>query len=182
MEKNLRKSAISIILFQRNAFLCISIFLLIAVIALTIVSLKKETITIFEPPKEKFDLKAAEKEALYVTHLILNRTPRNWDAQDDALFSWVAPDYAIPLKAKLEEGKRKILEHQKIYEWEARESNVEIVNPQTLRVYIKGVLQVFIPKNENSKQLVEKQKVKYLLVFTSDHGKLLLKSFTKEKL
>ncbi|NGX50724.1 MAG: hypothetical protein K1060chlam2_00574 [Chlamydiae bacterium] len=182
MERALRKSAISVIVFQRNVFLCVSVFLLISVVALAVIAFKQETITIFKAPEQKIDLQAAEKEALYVTHLILNRSPSNWERQNEALFQWVSPDYAIPFRAKLKREKLKTLQHQKTYEWEALSSRLEVVDAHTIRTFVEGKLHVYIPKNEGTKQLIEKQNVKYLLIFSSSEGKLLLKSFTKENL
>ena len=181
MDSRIEKSAHSSLVIQRNLFLSLSFFLVVVVVCLSVVAIRKETITLFKSPAVKVDPSALEDQAHYLAHLILNRSPSTWQAQNVALVDWLTPSFKIPFGAYLGEWKESLIKEKKGFEWELKDSSVEMISNKRARVFVSGELSSYIPTHNGNKQLVEKKTKDYLLDFVIVEGKPLLNNFEKQE-
>lgn len=174
MLKNLQESSPKTLLLQRNLFLVLSVFLALALFALSAVSFKKESITLFRAPQTKIDPLSIEKQGCYLAHLILSQSPETFSRQTDSLFEWVAPSFHLPLKRRLRKAKEKMTLENKSFEWELKDSAVELKDKNRATVFLTGELKAYIPTHEGNKRLIEKKSRSYRLEFAVSEGKPLL--------
>ena len=180
MREAIKKSSLAQLVMQRNLLLFMCILLFFTTLALTVLATRQKTITLFETPKTTLDLKGAESQAQFLTYLILNRSKRNIQEQEATLYHWVDPQFVIPLKTALQKFQNEIEENGSNFEWTLQDSILDKLDETHVRVFLKGTLSLFLPIQNNQKQLVNEEQCTYLVDLILKNGKLLLKDFHKE--
>lgn len=179
MERDIAKSAQSLLVLQRNLFLFIAVIFLLSTLSLSIVAIKKETITLFEKPKLKIDAHSIEQKAAFIAHLVLQRSPATWTAQDRVLLEETAPSFLSPFRAFLKQGYDKMMAEQKSFDWHLQESAIDLSDPVRPKVFLTGELKAYIPSHKGEKQLVETRSKSYVVEFVIEEGKCLLTAFAR---
>ncbi|MEM7174344.1 MAG: TraE/TraK family type IV conjugative transfer system protein [Chlamydiota bacterium] len=181
MKKEIAKSAQAFLVLQRNLFLFIAVVFFFSTIALSIVALKKETITLFEKPKQKIDAHSIEQKAAYVAHLVLQRSPATWMAQDRVLLEEAAPSFLSPFRTFLKQAYEQMKKEQKSFDWVLKDTAIDLSDPLHPKVFLEGNLKAYIPSHNGEKQLVEEHSKSYLVEFVVENGKCLLAGFSKRE-
>ena len=181
MKKGIAKNAQSVLVLQRNLFLFVAVVFLLSTVALSIVVLRKETVTFFEKPKEKIDPHSIQQKAAYLAHLILQRSPATWISQDRVLLEETAPSFLAPFRRFLKQAYEQMAKEQKSFDWNLQESDIDLSDFSRPRVYLTGELKAYIPSHNGEKQLVEAQPKSYLVEFIVKDGKCLLAGFAKRE-
>ena len=101
MKTETKKTSIAMIMMQRNLLFFRCIFFFMTTLALTVIAVRKESITLFQEPKTKLDLPGAKSQAEFLSHLILNRSSSSVREQDNILLPWVNPPYSFEFKKHL---------------------------------------------------------------------------------
>jgi hypothetical protein len=175
-----KKSSIAIIMMQRNLLFFMCIFFFVTTLAVTILAVRKESITLFQAPEVKLDLSGAKAQAEFLSHLILNRSVLNAKEQDEHLLPWIDPIYSFDFKKHLKRMSKQMEENQITFEWTLLDSTLEKLDDFAVRVYLNGNLSLYLPLQDQKKQLVEEELATLVMDLSLKNGKLLLNNFNKE--
>lgn len=180
MKTETKKSSIAMIMMQRNLLFFMCIFFFMTTLALTVIAVRKESITLFQAPETKLDLTGAKSQAEFLSHLILNRSSLSAQEQDTSLLPWVDPPYSFEFKKHLIQMAKQMEENQINFEWSLLDSTIEKVNDHIVRVYLNGNLALYLPVQDQKKQLVQEECATFVMDLSLKNGKLLLNNFNKE--
>lgn len=179
MKTEVKKSSLAMLVMQRNFLLCLSLFLLVTTLCLSLVALRRESITLFKAPETKLDLSGAQSQGEFLTHLILNRSLASASSQNDTLYPWIDPSYLFTLKQSLEQQKQEMERTHTTFEWTLLDSTIESLDNAHVRIFLEGMLSAYLPIQEGKKQLIQQEKTAYILDLHLKNGKLLLTHFRK---
>lgn len=180
MKTETKKTSIAMIMMQRNLLFFMCIFFFMTTLALTVITVRKESITLFQEPETKLDLPGSKSQAEFLSHLILNRSSSSAQEQDNTLLPWVDPPYSFEFKKHLIQMAKQMEENQINFEWSLLDSTIEKVNDHMLRVYLNGNLALYLPVQDQKKQLVQEERATFVMDLSLKNGKLLLNNFNKE--
>lgn len=136
--------------FQRNAFLAISFCLAVSLIAISFfLFFKQERIVVVPQNLEKaiwvqgsrVSPSYLEQQALFLSQLLLNKTPQTVKEQNLQLLRFASPEFFGDLKEKLEQEQKKILEQGSSFVFFLKSSEVF---PEKMQVNLTGERQVYL--------------------------------------
>ena len=136
--------------FQRNAFLSISFCLAVSLIALSFfLFFKQEKIVVIPQNLEKaiwvqgskVSPSYLEQQSLFLSQLLLNKTPQTVKDQNLQLLRFACPEFFGDLKEKLEQEQKKILEQGSSFVFFLKMAEVF---PENMQVKLTGERHVYL--------------------------------------
>lgn len=179
MKTFVKETSLSILVMQRNVLFVVCLLLLLSTLALTVVSLRKESITFFEAPELSLDLEEAKKQGEFLAHLLLHRSSHTQKESEETLLAWVDPSFIFSLKEGLKKDREEMQKNHIFFAWTLSDSAVEKLDPFHVRVFVKGILSLYLPIQQGKKQLMQEEEKTYVLDLALKNGKLLLVNFQK---
>lgn len=178
------KDNIKKLVAQRNIFLCFSALLSVAVILLATLLFTKKERTILVPLSGaslwigdgKASVSYLEKMGVFLSDLLLNRTPSDVEWKNQTILEHVHPHFYHQIKKTLTRDKEDIIKHQQTFVFQAERSFVEESNRAFV---IEGNALVLVSKNGQTPVCSQKDRRTYRLGFQCKNGKVLLVSLTR---
>jgi len=180
LEKNIKK-----LVSQRNSFLFFSAVLAFAVVLLCILLFSKsERIVVVPTNGASFWLEEkrvsngyVEKMGLFLSDLLLNRSPSDIDKKNQIILDYVHPSFFHDFRKNLIQEKESVLKGNQSYFFRPEHSYVASEDV----FVIEGEFLVFVGKNGDVPFCAQQSRKKYTLGFCCQNGKLLLTSLKKEE-
>lgn len=182
MEMKAYKKGIEKIHYQRNVFAVFGAILLISNLLLVVfLFYKRERVVIVPPTVEKeFWVEGSflspsylEQFGLFLSQLLLNKSPESVSLQNKILMRYVSPAYSPVFGRALEKEKEEMMQQKLSYLFFP--SKVQVV-PKIKQVILEGERVVYLGEEEFMKELQ-----KYMLNFDFINGALFLKELKKEE-
>lgn len=136
--------------FQRNAFLAISFCLAVSLIAISFFLFFKQERIVVVPQNidkaiwvqgSKVSPSYLEQQSLFLSQLLLNKTPQTVKDQNLQLLRFASPEFYGDLKEKLEQEQKKILEQGASFVFFLKTSEVFL---DKMQVKLTGERQVYL--------------------------------------
>lgn len=187
MEEKTFKNKITTLASQRNVLAFCVLALSVAVIKLCFTVQSKEERVVVVPtmgPSFWLEKSRVSKDYLstmgiFLSDLLLTRTPSDVRWKNEQILGHAHPRFYSQLKRALSEEKETIRASQSTFLFEA--SHLYPIE-KDLQFIIEGVQKTYIEKTGKGKPLVHAQKLKYILSFRCEEGRLYLTSISQEKL
>lgn len=172
---------------QRNIFLFFSCLLSVAVVVLSCFVLLKRERVVFIPTvgpslwveEEKVSNSYLEKFGVYLSDLLLTRTPSDVERKNQIILEHVHPAFYHEAKRLLTQDKETIAKDGQSLLFQTARS---FINPEKQTYVVEGELMVFIGKNVEAPSCVQREYKKFTLGFECLKGRLLLKSLKREEI
>lgn len=183
MDMKAYKQGIEKIHYQRNIFAFFGLILLLSNLLLAVfLFIKRERVVIVPPVVEKeFWVEGSclspsylEQFGLFLSQLLLNKSPDSVALQNRILMRYVSPAYSPVFGKALDQEKEEMVQQKLSYLFFP--SKVQIA-PKLKQVVLEGERVVYLGENEFLKELR-----RYILSFDFPNGTLLLKELRKEEI
>ena len=186
METRTFQDKLKALIFQRNVLALCVIALSIAVIKLSFAVQSKEERVVIIPttgPSFWVEKSRTSKEYLsvigvFLSDLLLTRTPADIAWKNEQVLCHAHPSFYSHLKKALTEEKEKVVQTQSTFLFETARSYPIGKN---LQFVIEGVQKTYIEKTGKNGPLIQSQKIKYILSFQCEEGRLYLNNISQEK-
>lgn len=187
MEKRTFQDKLKVLISQRNVLALCVVALSIAVIKLSFTVQSKEERVVIIPttgPSFWVEKSRTSKEYLniigiFLSDLLLTRTPADIAWKNEQILCHAHPNFYSQLKKALAEEKEKVIQNHSTFLFEAVRSYPAL---KKLQFIIEGAQKTYIEKTGKSGPLVQSQKIKYILSFRCEEGRLYLTNVSQEKL
>ena len=185
MDNSILKKNTEKLVAQRNCFLLFSAVLSVAVVLLSILLFFKNERTVIVPTTgpsfwiedTKVSNAYLEKMGLFLSDLLLNRTPSDVEKKNQIVLEYVHPAFYQEIRKTLNQEKETILKGQQSFFFRTERSFVDL---STEAFVIEGDCLVLVGKMGETPFCAQKERKKFTLQFHCQNGKLLLTSLTKE--
>lgn len=186
METRIFQDKLKALISQRNVLALCVIALSIAVITLSIAVQSKEERVVIIPttgPSFWVEKSRTSREYLHVIgtflcDLLLTRTPADITWKNEQVLCHAHPSFYGPLKKVLLEEKEKMIQTQSTFLFETTRS---YSYDQKLQFVIEGIQRTYIEKTGKSAPLIQAKKIKYILSFRCEEGRLYLNHISQEQ-
>jgi type IV conjugative transfer system protein TraE len=187
MDQNQLKSHLAKLVGQRNVFLFFSAILSFAVILLTILLFSKKERIVIEPTngapsywieEGRASSGYVEKMGLFLSDLILNRSPADVETRNQIILRHVHPSAYHEMRKLLLQEQETILKGDQSYFFQTGKNYVDM---EKNAFVIEGEFFIMVGKNGKAPAYTHQAPNKYTLRFSSENGKLLLTSLKKEE-
>lgn len=170
---------------QRNIFLFFSLLQAVVLIVLSfVILLRKERIVIVPTVGPSYWIEEnqasslyVEKMGIYLSDLLLNRTPSDVEKKNKLILEHVHPAFYQKIKKQLIQEQENMNKSNQSYFFRT-ERCYAFANQ--LSFVIEGEFLVLISKTGDTPICAQNEQKKYILNFQCQNGKLLLTSFKKE--
>lgn len=187
MDRTTLKTNLQKLLIQRNIFLFFAVILSIGVVVLScLLCVKKERIVIVPTAGSTFWVEDArvsdaylEKVALYLSDLLLTRTPADVEKKNQIILEHVHPAFFHEAKKQLEQDKENIVAFNQTFLFRPGSSTID---SSKMAFILEGEMLAFIGKKGEAPSCSQVQRKKFTLGFRCERGKLLLASLQREDL
>jgi type IV conjugative transfer system protein TraE len=187
MDNSIFKKSTEKLVTQRNCFLFFAAILSIAVVFLaTLLFFKNERTVIVPTSGPSFWIEDArvssvylEKMGLFLSDLLLNRTPADVERKNQIVLEHVHPAFYQEIRKILNQERETLLQGQQSFFFRTSRSFVDLPN-QTF--VIEGEFLILVGKMGETPFCAQHERKKFTLKFHCQNGKLLLTSLTKEAL
>ena len=187
MDQNVSKHHVNKLVGQRNHFLFFSAILSVSILVLScLLVFKKQRVVIVPTSGISYWIEEGaasssyiEKMGLFLSDLLLNRSPADVEKRNEILLQYVHPSAYHEIRKLLLQEQGSILKGDQAFFFRSEKTNVD---PKTLRFVIEGDFYVAIGKEGKEAAFTQKSKKKYTLRFTCENGKLYLTSLKKEEI
>lgn len=185
MDQNLLKNHMSKLSGQRNAYLFFSAVLSLAVVLLCILLFaKKERVVVVPTQGPSYWIEEGkvsriyvEKMGLYLSDLLLNRSPADVEKRNEIILQHVHPSAFHEMKKLLGQEREHLMRgNQSVFFMADRSFSDEQV------FVIEGEFLVAVGKEGAMPSFTQQSRKKYTLRFVCEGGRLLLTSLKKEEL
>ena len=181
LETNIKKLA-----GQRNSFLFFSITLSFAVLLLAVLLFTKNERVVVVPTngtsywieEEKTSSGYIEKMGLFLSDLLLNRSPADVEKRNAMILQYVHPSSYHEIKKLLLQEQESILKGNQSFYFRTEKN---FADAQRNAFVVEGEFFVVVGKEGISSSVTQKSRKKYTLRFSCENGKLLLTSLKKEE-
>ncbi len=181
LNKNIKK-----LVDQRNIFLLFSSVLSIVVILLSILLLTKRERTVIVPTngtsywieENKASSGYIEKMGLFLSDLLLNRTPSDVEKRNRIILEYVDPSSYHTFRKLLLQEQEAILKNSQIFEFHSETSYVDAARAAFV---LEGEATMMVSKKGSAAFCAQKSRKKYTLQFHCKNGKLYLTALKKEE-
>jgi conjugal transfer pilus assembly protein TraE len=186
MDHSIFKQNVKKLVEQRNGFLFFSLLLSVVVVLLsTLLLFKKERIVVLPTTGPSFwieDQKASgsyvEKMGLFLSDLLLNRSPADVEKRNQIILQHVHPSAYHKIRKQLQQEGANIVRSGQAFFFQAHRSYVE----NSLDAFVvEGEFYLLVGKDGQDPYCSQKEKKKYTLRFLCENGRLLLTSLNKEE-
>lgn len=172
---------------QRNIFLALTVFSSLAIILLTILLFNKQERVIILPTqgpelwveKRQVSNTYLERMGIFLSDLLLNRTPSDIDQKNKLILEQVHPAFYHEIQKQLRQEKDILIKSNHTLFFRSERS---FINAVLQTFTIEGELLIFIGKEGEKPSCAQQERKRYILGFETQYGKLLLKSLKSEKL
>lgn len=179
-KQNVRQS-----LKQRNIFLFLTLIQAIALVILSsIVCVRKERLVVVPTTgtsywieDNKVSQSYVEKMGIYLSDLLLNRTPSDVEKKNKLILEHVHPAFYQKIRKQLFEEQAGMLKTNQSYFFRTEHS---YALPKELSFIAEGEFLVLVNKSGDIPICAQNELKKYVLKFQCENGKLLLTSFKKD--
>lgn len=187
MDSSVLKKNIQRLVIQRNVILAFSVLLLFAVVLLSILFFFKTEKTIIIPTngssfwveERRVSSGYLERVGLYLSDLLLNRSPADVDKKNQTILEFVHPGAYHEIRKQLSREKENILKDHQSFFFRTERSYVDIGKNAFV---IEGEFVVLIGKEGEAPFCAQNERKKYILQFVCENGKLLLTSLKKTEI
>lgn len=185
MDNSILKKSTAKLVAQRNCFLFFSAVLLFAVVLLSVLLFfKNERIVIIPTAGTSFwmeDKRVSsgylEKMGLFLSDLLLNRTPSDVERKNQIILEYVHPAFYQEIRKILTQEKESLLKGQQSFFFRTERSYVDM-DKETF--VVEGEFLVLVGKGGEAPFCAQKERKKFSLQFHCQNGKLQLTSLKKE--
>lgn len=172
---------------QRNCFLLFSFILCIAVVLLSaLLFSKNERIVVIPTNGPSFWIEEGkvsatylEKMGVFLSDLLLNRTPSDVEKKNQIILEYVHPIFYPEIKAILSQEKEAILKGQQSYFFKGERSYTDL---EKMAFIAEGEFLVLVGKEGEAPFCAQNSRRKFSLQFQCQNGKLLLTSLKKDSI
>ena len=186
MDQNVSKHHVNKLVGQRNYFLFFSGVLSIAVVLLSCLLLfKKERIVIVPTSGMSYWIEEGkvssgyvEKMGLFLSDLLLNRSPADVEKRNEIILQHVHPSAFHEMRKLLQQEQKSILQGDQAFFFRSEKSFIDM---KSLSFVIEGGSYAAIGKEGKDPSFTQQHRKKYTLRFTCENGKLYLTSLKKEE-
>jgi len=187
MDKAIFQNSTEKLVAQRNCFLLFSSALSIAVILLSIfLFFKKERVVIVPTTGASFWIEDArvsnvylEKMGLFLSDLLLNRTPADVERKNQIVLEHVHPAFYQEIRKVLIQEKDNLLKGQQSFFFRTERNFIDLPKGTFA---IEGEFLILVGKMGETPFCAQHERKKFTLQFHCQNGKLLLTSLTKESI
>lgn len=181
MEKNLKR-----LVSQRNVLLIFASIFSLAIVSLSLLLFSKKERVVIVPTSgcpywiEEGNVSSGyiEKMGLFLSDLLLNRSPSDIDKKNQIILGYVHPASYHQMKKSLLQERESIVKNNQSYFFQPNRTYIDQGNT----FVIEGEFLVFVGKNGEMPFCAQKERKKYRLGFCCQNGKVLLTSLRKEDL
>jgi type IV conjugative transfer system protein TraE len=186
MDQTVLKTNLNKISRQRNSFLFFSITLSFGVLLLSVLLFtKKERIVIVPTNGTSYWIEETkvssgyiEKMGLFLSDLLLNRSPVDVEKRNAIILQYVHPSSYHEIRKLLLQEQENILRGDQSYYFHLEKNFADVKRNAFVAL---GEFVVVTGKDGKSSSLSQKSRKKYTLSFSCENGKLLLTSLKKEE-
>lgn len=186
MDQTVLKTNLNKISGQRNGFLFFSIILSIVVLLLAILLFtKKERIVIVPTSGTSFWIEEGkasdgyiEKMGLFLSDLLLNRSPVDVEKRNGIILQYVHPSSYHEIRRLLLQEQESLLKGDRSYYFHTEKN---FADGEQNAFIVLGEFVIVTGKEGKSSSVSQKSRKKFTLKFACESGKLLLKSLKKEE-
>lgn len=181
LNKNIKK-----LVGQRNIFLLFSSAMTLVVILLSaLLFFKKERIVIVPTNGSSYWIEESavssnyiEKMGLFLSDLLLNRTPSDVEKRNQIILEYVDPLSYHAFRKLLLQEQASMLKNSQVFRFQAETSYAD---PSRKAFVVEGESSVLVSNKGSSAFCAQKGRKKYTLLFQCRDGKLYLTSLKKEE-
>ena len=185
MDNSILKKGTEKLVAQRNCFLFFSAALSIAVILLSVLLFfKNERIVVvpttgssFWIEDERVSSGYLEKMGLFLSDLLLNRTPSDVEKKNQIILEYVHPTFYQEIRKTLSQEKENMLKGQQSFFFRTERNYVDMANEMFV---VEGEFLVLVGKGGEAPFCAQRERKKFSLQFHCQNGKLQLTSLKKE--
>ncbi len=186
MDQSVLKTNLNKLSGQRNCFLFFSIVLSFAVLLLAVLLFtKKERVVIIPTQGESYWVEEGaassgyiEKMGLFLSDLLLNRSPADVEKRNAILLQHVHPSAYHEFRKLLIAEKESLLKGNQSFYFQTHKAFADVKRSAFV---IEGDFFVVVGKDGKELSVTQKNRKKYTFRFSCENGKLLLTSLKKEE-
>ncbi len=187
METRTFQAKLKALISQRNVLALGVIALSLAVIQLSFAVRNKEERVVVIPTtgpsfwveKSRASQQYLQVIGVFLSDLLLTRTPADISWKNDQVLGHAHPRFYNALKKALSEEKETLLQAQSSFVFETTRS-YPLEN--SLQFVVEGNQKTYVAKTGGGGSLVQSQKIKYILSFCCEEGRLYLNHISQEKI
>lgn len=185
MDHSVQKKSIEKLVVQRNYFLFFSLVLaVVSVLLSTLLFFRSEKIVIVPTVGQSFWIEDGrvssgylEKMGLFLSDLLLNRTPSDVEKKNQIILEYVHPAFYQEIRKTLIQEKENILKGQQSFFFRTERSYVDMNSEEFV---VEGEFLVLVGKGGEAPFCAQRERKKFVLQFHCQNGKLQLTSLKKE--
>ena len=187
MEKGTFQEKVKKIVSQRNIFALAVIALSLAVFQMSLLLKNKEERIVVIPTvgnsfwieKGRVSKEYLKEMGIFLSNLLLTRTPADVLWRNEQILSHVHPSRYTLLKNSLMEEKKEMLQKGSSFLFEIQKSYPREKN---LQFILEGIQKIYIEKPGKGAPLVQSKKLRYILSFCCEQGRLFLINIQQEEI
>ena len=187
MDQNVSKQQGLLLAKQKNLSLFFIAILSVAVLLLSCLLLfKKERIVVVPTSgisywieEGKVSPSYVEKMGLFLSDLLLNRSPADVEKKNEIILQYVHPSAFHEIRKSLLQEQASIINGDQAFFFRADKSSIDM---KALSFVIEGEFYAAIGKEGKEPSFTQRNRKKYTLRFTCENGKIYLTSLKKEEI
>lgn len=187
MDNSTFKQNIGKLASQRNCFLVFSLALSVVVVLLSVLLFFKSERTVIVPTSgpefwienNRVSEVYLEKVGLFLSDLLLNRTPSDVEKKNRVILEYVHPAFYQEIKRTLNQEKEALLKGQQSVFFKAENSYADGSKD---RFVTEGEFLILVGKGGEAPFCAQNERKRFILQFHCQNGRLLLTSLKKESI
>jgi len=187
MDVNTLKTTTQKVIAQRNIFLVLTVLSSTAAVLLAALLFTKQERVVILPTQgaelwiedRRVSGTYLEKMGVYLSDLLLNRTPSDIDQKNRLILEHAHPAFYHEIKKQLKQERESLVKSQQTFFFRAERN---FANSQLQTFTMEGELLVFIGKTGERPSCAQHERKRFIFGFETQGGKLMLKSLKKEEI